>query len=281
MRLGYSTWGMPDVPIERAVAHCAGLGFDALELAVIPGWVTDAATLGPADRRRIRELYDDHGIALSGLIGNTPVLVSEAEWPTERAAFETYLDLAAELGRGGERLTVSCTSGGEHSDWERARELLAARFGELAALADERDVGVTVEPHVACALHRPEHARWLLERVGSPALGVTLDISHFNVQGIEMEAAVAQLGPLAATSHVKDERGRWPAFEFLIPGEGEMDYARYLRALSDAGFDGTVAVEISVFVQRRPGYDALSAATTSYRVLADAFVHAGIERQVR
>ena len=43
MQLAYSTWGMPTVPIETAVAHCAALGFDGLELTVIPGWTTDAA----------------------------------------------------------------------------------------------------------------------------------------------------------------------------------------------------------------------------------------------
>ena len=50
MLLSYSTWGMPTVPIDAAVAHCAGLGYDGLELTVIPGWVTDGATLDAAER---------------------------------------------------------------------------------------------------------------------------------------------------------------------------------------------------------------------------------------
>ena len=81
--LSYSTWGMPKVPIDVAVAHCAKLGFDGLELTVIPNWSTDAATLGPADRRRIRELYDQHNLALCGLTGNTPLLATD---PDEHAA---------------------------------------------------------------------------------------------------------------------------------------------------------------------------------------------------
>lgn len=278
MRLGYSTWGMPDVPIDRAVAHCAGLGFDSLELAVIAGWSTDAATLDGPARRRIRRLYADHGIELSGLVGNTPLLVGPAQWPDRRAAFAGYLDLAAELA-DGTAVSVSCTTGGERADWPAVRDLAAERFAELAALAGERGVAVSVEPHVACALHRPEHARWLLAEVGSPALGVTLDISHFNVQGIAMEEAVAALAPVTALSHVKDERGRYPDHHFLLPGEGEMDYPRYLRALAAAGYAGSVAVEVSVMVQRRPGYDPLAAATASYAVLAQAFDHAEIERE--
>jgi sugar phosphate isomerase/epimerase len=278
MRLGFSTWGMPRVPVDRAVAHCAGLGDDSLELAVIPGWATDAAHLDGDARRRIRRLYDEHEIELSGLIGNTPLLVDAAEWSANVDLLKGYLDLAADLQGAAGELSVSTTSGGAREDWDGGRELAAERFGLLAELARERGVLVAVEPHVTSALHRPEHARWLLDEVSSPALRVALDVSHFNVQGIEMEAAAAELAPLAATSHVKDERGRYPDFEFLIPGEGEMDYARYLRAMKRAGYAGTIAVEISVQVQRRPGFDALAAATTSYRVLAEAFAAAGIER---
>ena len=82
MRLSHSTWGMPQVPIDVAVAHCAALGFDGLELTVIPGWSTDAAGLDAAQRRRIRALYDDHRRELCGLSGNTPLLVSD---PAEHA----------------------------------------------------------------------------------------------------------------------------------------------------------------------------------------------------
>ena len=45
---------MPTVPIDVAVAHCAALGFDGLEMTVIPGWATDAAGLDAAERKRIR-----------------------------------------------------------------------------------------------------------------------------------------------------------------------------------------------------------------------------------
>src|SRR5689334_19825974 len=78
MLLSYSTWGMPTVPIDVAVSHCATLGFDGLELTVIPGWITDAADLGAAERRRIRELYDDHNLDLCGLCANTPLLADDA-----------------------------------------------------------------------------------------------------------------------------------------------------------------------------------------------------------
>jgi sugar phosphate isomerase/epimerase len=90
---------------------------------------------------------------------------------------------------------------------------------------------------------------------------------------------IAHLAPRSRHTHVKDERGIAPDHEFLIPGEGEMDYPRYLRAMDKAGYDGHIVVEISLMVQRRPHYDPLAAAAQSYAVLSHAFAEAAVPWQ--
>ena len=280
MLLAYSTWGMRRTPIDLAVAHCARLGFDGLELTVVPRWPTDAALLDAAARRHIRQLYDDHEIALCGLSGNTPMLVADAA--RERAniaTFKGYLDLAAELQRPSDRLSVTTTSAGLPEEWDAVKDKLVATFGELADHAARTGTIVGVEPHINQALCRPEQAIWLIDQVNSPALRVHFDISHFNVQGDPMETTIAQLVPYSAHTHVKDERGIVPDHQFLIPGEGDMDYVNYLRLMDRAGYHGYIAVEISLMVQSRPDYDALAAATQSYAVVSKAFADAGIERR--
>jgi len=282
VKLSYSTWGMQTTPIETAVRHCAALGFDGLELTVIPGWPTDAAKLDRAGRQRIRALYDDARIELCGISGNVALLL---DGPTgadaNEARFRTYLDLAAELQLPGERLIVTTTTGGPPADWEARKGEVVERLGRLAEYAGSAGVMVGIEPHVGAALHRPEDARWLVEQVGSAALTIHFDISHFNVQGIPMEESIALLAPLSLHTHIKDERGRAPDHEFLIPGDGEMDYARYLTLMRDAGYDGHIVVEISLMVQARSDYDALAAATQTYAVLARAFDTVGIDRRRR
>ena len=251
---------------------CAALGFAGLELTVIPGWPTDAATLDSAARRRIRTLYEDYGLELCGLSGNVaaarqqPGRGGRCHDPVRRLS-----DFAAELQLPGERLIVTTTSGGASANWEADKNLLCERLGTLAADAEQSGVMVGIEPHVESTLHLPEQALWLLAQVNSPALTIHFDISHFNVQGLDMEAVVAQLAPHCLHTHVKDERGLAPNHEFLIPGEGEMDYVRYLRAMDQAGYDGHIVVEISLMVQRRPNYDALAAATKSWQVVSAAF----------
>ncbi len=280
LKLSYSTWGMQTTPIDTAIRHCAELGFDGLELTVIPGWPTDVAKLDRAERQRIRTVYDDAGLDLCGMSGNVALLL---DGPTGADAnerrFRAYLDLAAELQRPGERLIVTTTTGGPPSDWDSRKSEVVERVGRLAEYAESAGVMVGMEPHVGAALHRPEDVLWLVDQVDSPALTVHFDISHFDVQGIPMEESIALLAPVSLHTHIKDERGIAPNHEFLIPGEGEMDYPRYLTLMRDAGYDGHIVVEISLMVQARSDYDALVAATQSYAVLSRAFDTAGIDRR--
>jgi len=276
MKLSYSTWGMQTTPIDDAVRHCAALGFDGLELTIIPGWPTDATTMTDIERKRIRRLYDDAGLELCGISGNVDLLADDAV--ANEARMRGYLDFAAEIQHPGDELIVTTVSGATPGEWDVRKGELVEIVGRLAEYAHERGVMVGMEPHVAHALCMPDDAVWLIEQVGSPGATIHFDISHFNVQGIPMEESVAKLTPVSRHTHIKDERGRYPEHEFLIPGEGEMDYPRYLRLMSEAGYDGHIVVEISLMVQRRPDYDALAAATQTYDVLSRAFETAGIDR---
>ena len=70
-----------------------------------------------------------------------PLLVSDAdEHAKNMARLGGYLDLAAELQRPGERLTVSTTSGGDPDDWEQVKGMLVDCFGELALYAQRAGV---------------------------------------------------------------------------------------------------------------------------------------------
>jgi len=155
------------------------------------------------------------------------------------------------------------------------------RLGRLCDYAAERGVTIAVEPHVANALDTPDRVLWLIDQLEKPNLKITFDISHFNVQGIPIEESVEKLAPVSAFTHIKDERGVAPNHEFLIPGEGEFDYVRYLKAMARAGYTRDVCVEISLMVQRRPDYDPRRAAEQTYRVVSAAFEQAGIRRPAR
>ena len=282
MRLGYSTWGMPEVPIDAAIPHVARLGYEGIELAVTAGHSTELSTLSTAETARIAGLLREHRLALPSLAAHSTLL---AETSGERAEVMRRLrracDVAAELAQGSSTPAVATTLGGQPPDWPRVRHLLAERIAELAHYAAGRSVTIALEPHVGNAVDTPARTVELLRLVDLPNVLVNFDISHYEVVGIPMTESISALAGHAVHAHVKDQRGVVPAFEFLIPGEGEFDYVEYLRQMASHGYRGFVTVEISVMVQRRTDYDPLAAAARAYATLAAAFRRSGIRRDLR
>lgn len=296
MKVGYNTWSMPTLSYSECVELLAAAGYDSLELTVCEGWPTDALLADPGAGVQWRRMADDAGIDITSVTANTPIIVDDRAWVAVRDRLVRSFDLAAELQHAGQRMPVSMGAlmplapgaghvmprGGDDL-WEQHRSLIVDRFAELSAAAAEREVRVALECHVGAVVSKPERALAVLEAVGSEHLGLNLDISHFDVQGMDITDVVRVLGPHTIVSEVKDEIGIEPDFEFLVPGEGAFDYAAFVAAMADAGYEGSIAVEVSVMRQNsttRP-YDPVSAAYQSYRVLADAFEKAGVARPSR
>ncbi|HEV2125767.1 MAG TPA: sugar phosphate isomerase/epimerase [Chloroflexota bacterium] len=277
MKLAFSAWAMRKAPVETQLQIVREAGYRGIELVSAEGASLDAVTLDEVGRRGLRKLVQDSGLAVTAVDGHANLIEPD---PTRRAAnvrrVQAAIDLASELGGPDGAPCVVCMAYGKPETYEEGRESVAQRFSELVAYAAEREVVVALEPHVGQAFDLPEKVAWLMERVNSPHFRLNLDNSHFEVMGRDMDEYVPLLAPYAVHTHVKDQRGRYPEYAFLIPGEGEFDYARYLSALQRAGYQGYVTVEISAQVQTRPGYDPAVAARQSYATLTQAAARAGV-----
>ena len=279
MKIGYCTWGMPTVPVDTMIPFLAGLGYDGIELTVIPGYTTELSLLDAAERRRIAHMLRDHGLELPALAAQTSMVERDPDIAARHwARLTAAVDLAVDWTLDGAPPAVDTTVGGRPEQWDELKPLLVERMGALVRYGEQRGVVIAAEPHVGSMLDMPARVLELLRLIDSPHLKLNFDISHFNVQGVPIAESVAALAPHTVHTHVKDERGIVPDFEFLIPGEGEFDYVTYLHAMRQHGYDGYITAEVSIMVQRRPGYDPLAAAEQTYRTLARAFEQAGINR---
>jgi sugar phosphate isomerase/epimerase len=280
MQLGYSTWGMPNVPIDVSLKHLANLGFDAVEITVLPHFTTGLSKLDSSERKRIAHLLQEHKLALSAVGSYLNLMEQDPEQFAQHLAYvQSTIDLAVDWAQDGRLPVVISGFGGRPGDLATLQAQLVDRLNVLGEYAQARGVTVALEHHVGAAVETPDQTVGIMQQIESPAIRVNFDISHFNVVGIPIEESVTKMIPYTAHTHVKDERGRYPTYEYLIPGEGEFDYARYLKAMRAHGYTGCVSTEISVMVQRRPNYDPLAAATQSYQVLSRAFAEVGIERR--
>ena len=280
MKLGYSTWGMPKLSIDQAVERIASLGYDGLEISVLPAWSTAIDTLDAAERKRILKLVNDKGLTISAISGHASLLEKEpAANEANMRRLKAAIDLAVEWAQNGRIPYVNTLSGGRTADGESQHELFAERLLPAAEYAQSRGVILAMEPHVDGLVDTPDRMVTILKMVDSPALKVNFDISHFDILGMSIEESVSTLVPHSVHTHVKDQRGRYPNYEFLTPGEGDFDYVAYLHAMRDHGYDGFINAEVSVMRQRKPAYDPLAACDLSYQTLSKAFEVAGIERK--
>jgi sugar phosphate isomerase/epimerase len=270
---------MPRLPIDTIIAQLAVLGYDGVEIAVLPNWSTELSQLDGAERRRIARLLRESGLALPAISSYLSTIEPDAAVFAQNLAYiHRAIDLAVDWAQGGRAPVVITGIGGTRGDLQAHGGRLVERLRALGDYAQGRGVTVALEAHIDAAVETPDQIVALLQEVASPAMRANFDISHFNVLGIPVEESVAKLVPVAAHAHVKDERGRHPAYAYLIPGEGEFDYVRYLKAMQAHGYTGAISVEISMQVQRRVDYDPLATAAAAYRVVAAAFDQAGVTR---
>ncbi len=279
MQLGYSTWGMPTVPIDVSIPHLAFLGFDGIELTIIQRFTTELSTLDSAERKRIASLLDEHNLALPAIAAHSNLMDVDVESHKRNMwRLKGGVDLAIDLAQGDNIAAVNTTTGGKPGEWDTKKDFLCERVGELVDYAAAKGVIIAMEPHIGAIIDTPAKVLELLEIIDSPYLKVNFDISHFDIVGMSTEETVSALAPVSVHTHVKDQRGISPDFEFLIPGEGEFDYVDYLKAMQEHGYDGFITAEVSFMVQARKDYDPLAAADLTYKTLSKAFVDADIAR---
>ncbi len=279
MQLGYSTWGMPTVPIDVSIAHLAFLGFDGIELTIIQRFTTELSTLDSAERKRIASLLEEHNLALPAIAAHSNLMDVDVESHNRNMwRLKGGVDLAIDLAQGDNIAAVNTTTGGKPGEWDTKKDFLCERVGELVDYAASKGVIIAMEPHIGAIIDTPAKVLELLEIIDSPFLKVNFDISHFDIVGMSTEETVSALAPVSVHTHVKDQRGISPDFEFLIPGEGEFDYVDYLKAMQQHGYDGFITAEVSFMVQARKDYDPLAAADLTYKTLSKAFEDTGIAR---
>lgn len=267
--LGFSLYGMKGLATADALKACADIGYQCVELALLPGWPTEPKRLTDADRRDLRKRLTDTNLVLAALMDNL-------HEPAEDAAHQANLErlkAAAELGAAlapKAPPVIETVLGGKPAEWEKVKGRMAERLQAWAKLAASTKTVIAIKPHVGNALHLPEQAKWLMQQVGSPWLKLAFDYSHFVLRDLALDRTVAELAPLSAFVHVKDARGKADKFEFLLPGEGGIDYVDYFRRLNQAGYRGPIVVEVSGQISGRRDYDPIAAARRSYAKLAPA-----------
>ena len=267
--LGFSLYGMPGLSVPDAIATASRIGYDDVEMASLAGYPGDPDRLDSAARSQIRKALEKHRIRISAFMDNLKLLSEDSAHRENLARIHRVAQLARDLGVAKPPI-IETILGGQPGEWEASKDAMAARLKEWVAAAAAERVLLAIKAHVRNAMQTPAQAKWLRARVDSRWLRFTYDYSHFSLQGFALKETLQALVPYTSFVHVKDTGGTADQPQFQLPGEGGVDYTSYLRLLKQYGYRGSVTVEVSAQIHRKPGYDATDAAERSYRVLASA-----------
>lgn len=272
--LGFSLYGMKTLPLAEALKTCAEIGYANVELALNAGFPTEPAVFTTAARADAVQQLKALKLDASCLMVNLSLTADDKAHAQALTTLRDAAQVARDLGLA-QPPVLETVCGGKPALWEEQKAGMVECLRAWAETAEKEKIILAIKAHVGSAVNSPERLLWLLEQVKSPAIQVTYDYSHFELQGIGMEESMKLLLPRTKFIHVKDAAGDAAKFQFLLPGEGRTDYVKYFTALKQHGYHGPVVVEVSGQIFSKPGYDPVAAAKKSYAALAGALAKVG------
>jgi len=256
---------------------CADAGYDGVELVCTAGWPCDPETLSKLDVRSIRAALDDLGLSMPCLMENLKLSNDARIKRKNLDRLKAAADFAHQVSPAKQPL-IETVLGGKFNQWEAVKGEMAAALRGWAKVGEETKTIIAVKAHIGGALHTPDGAKWLIGEVASPWIRLNYDYSHYQLAGFELAKSLTTSLPHTVFIHVKDKRGKKGDFQFLLPGDGDIDYEKYFDILQTSGYRGAVCIEVSGQIHGKPGYDPVHAAKHSYANLAPLFKKTGLGR---
>ena len=267
--IGFSLYGMKTLPVAEALKVCSEIGYECVELAVMADWPCAPEKLSAEQRRELRQQLSDRKLELASLMENLPLAVDGEKHRDNldrlKRAFELSRDLAPK-----QTPLIETVLGGSPDKWPMLKEKFLERLRDWTAVAAEHKGIIAIKAHVAGALHMPQDAAEIVNTINSPSLQLTFDQSHFQLRDVPLAEAWKAMAERTRFVHVKDGRGKPGAFQFLLPGDGTIDYVELFRLLKTSRYSGPVVVEVSGQLSSKPDYDPVAAAKKCWPVLRDA-----------
>ncbi|HEY1048334.1 MAG TPA: sugar phosphate isomerase/epimerase [Prosthecobacter sp.] len=272
--LGFSLYGMKTLTLNEALKTCAEIGYSNVEMALNAGFPTEPKVFTPAARAEAVTQLRALKLDLPCLMVNLSLTADDKAHALALQSIKDAAQVARDLNAANPPI-IETVCGGKPATWEQQKAGMAERLQSWAEVAEKEKTTIAIKAHVGSAVNSPERLLWLLDQVKSPAIQITYDYSHFELQGIGMEESMKLLLPRTKFIHVKDAQGDPAKFQFLLPGEGRTDYAKYFTALKQHGYSGPVVVEVSGQIFNKPGYDPVAAAKKCHTVLSGAAAKVG------
>jgi sugar phosphate isomerase/epimerase len=276
MKLGFVSAILPELTLKEVLTFAAADGFSTVEIMSWPvgkaerrfAGVThvDVTDFSQAQAEEVLALTLQHGVAISAL-GYYPNVLDPDESVAKRCTAHLKKVIAAAPMLG---LTQVNTFIGR--DWKKGVDdnwpRLLKVWRPLIKFAEDHGVKIGIEncpmffganewPGGKNIATSPALWRRLFDDISSANLGLNYDPSHFAFQFMDPVSPLREFREKIFHMHAKDveiDRERLNEFGIFafpslwhqprIPGYGEIDWARFMAAVTGIGYDGAVCIEV-------------------------------------
>ena len=243
-----------DTTVETILADAQDIGFDGVELG----------GKFPRDPAVLKAMLAAHHLDLIGGWWSTNLLIQSAK--DEIAALQFHLALLKAMGssvfiaaecsnaiHGDRARPLSETPRLSAADWPRFGEQLSA----LAAYSEGQGLRFAYHFHLGTVVERQEDLDRFIAHT-APNVGFVVDTGHAALGGIDAADLIRRHAGRVAHIHTKDvrravsERVRADgksvldgvlAGMFTAPGDGDLDFAAVMQALTEIGYGGWIVIE--------------------------------------
>ncbi|MEI7955575.1 MAG: sugar phosphate isomerase/epimerase [Verrucomicrobiota bacterium] len=276
MKLGFVTAILPDLNLNQVLEFAAKEGFSCIEVMCWPvgkaerkfagithidvgGFTTDQAD-------DVNDLCAQHGVSISGL-GYYPNPLDPDLAAAKRQVdhLKRVIVAAHQLGLKNVNTFVGRDpSKTVDENWPR----FLKTWRPIISFAEDHDISIGIEncpmsftrdewPGGKNLLTTPVIWRRAFSDLPSKNFGLNYDPSHFILQQMDPISPLREFKDKLFHLHAKDVRIRSERINDVgifayplewhqprIPGFGDIDWARYMAALYDIGYDGPVCIEV-------------------------------------
>jgi sugar phosphate isomerase/epimerase len=254
------SWGQPVLTLDDFVDKAADLGFDGVMLMAKRPHLS-VLDYGPRECARLRQRIESRGMQKVCIAGYTNFTgdLSHPDIPNREFQIRHIAELARvahDLGAGTIRVFTGYLE--PSLPFQRQWDTIVGSLREAADRAAEFEVVIGVQNHHDIAVD-PDSLHDLVREVNHHHCRAMFDAWAPALQGLDIESAARKLGALTVHTTVANYSVR-PQFRYLpsvvnyekLPAraqavpmdEGFIDYPAFFKAMSEGGFEGTVAYEM-------------------------------------
>lgn len=276
MKLGFVSAILDDYTFEQTIDTAKALGFGCVEAACWPkgkaerryAGVThiDVDDMSDEAIAHIHQYCSQQGVAISALAFYPNTMDADLE---KRAANVEHLKKVIRASaRLGINMVTTFIGRDQYKSVEENLALVKEIWPPIIALAEELNVKIAIEncpmlfgkdqwPGGQNLMTTPSIWRKVFSILNSDHLGINYDPSHFVWQRIDYIKPIYEFKDKIFHVHYKDIKlyadklddvgtMAYP-LEYMspkLPGLGDVDWGRYVSALTDIGYDGYTCIEI-------------------------------------